>query len=168
MDAPITQDLLREDGALRPSARISGEQSVFSATPRVATPQRAAQISAVLADVSAGPLSDRSRFEADVGTVHLHLRADGLAGERPVAFRWTHEATGEAIVVPGTLLPAETLRHVATQTIAPHLTGAWTVEVLSEVPGPDGLAPVLWRRHFEIAEPVVDPLDPALPTKDSL
>ncbi len=168
VDAPITQDQLREDGALRQTVlRGGGEQSAFSAVGVAPTTQRAAQISAVLAEVGAGPLSDKSRFEADVGTVHLHLRADGLTGERAVAFRWTHEPTGEATLVPGTLLPAETLRHVATHTIEPHQSGSWTVEVLSEAPGPDGLAAVLWQRRFDVAEPVplVDPLAPLLGTQ---
>ncbi|MEM6992838.1 MAG: hypothetical protein AAF721_20150 [Myxococcota bacterium] len=155
VDAPVTQDQLQEDGALRQTVlRAGGEQSAFSAVEQTPTLNRAAQISAVLAEVGQGPLSDKSRFEADVGTVHLHLRADGLTGNRPVVFRWTHEPTGEAVLVPGTLLPAETLRHVATHTIEPHQSGAWTVEVLSEAPGPDGLAGVLWQRTFEVAPPV--------------
>jgi len=156
VDAPITADQLQDNGALR-QGQGAGAQSAFSAVGNAPTPQRAAQISAVLAEVGAGPLSDKSRFEADVGTVHLHLRADGLSSDRAVSFRWTHVATGEVVVVAGTLLPAETLRHVATHTIDPAQSGSWTVEVLAGTPGPDALAEVLWQRRFEVTDPV-DPL----------
>ena len=152
-DAPITQDQLREDGELRQQAPAvrSAEQAAFHRAGGQPVTQRAAQISAVLAEGASGPLSDQSRFESDVGTVHLHLRADGLTEPREVVFRWTHELSGDAVLVPGTLLPAETLRHVATHEIGPGQTGAWTVEVLAEAPGPDGLAEVLWQRGFEVA-----------------
>lgn len=168
VDAPITPDQLQENGDLRGGSALRAEQAAFSAVEQPPVTQRATQISAVLAEVGSGPLSDRSRFESDVGTVHLHLRADGLSQERPVAFRWTHVESGEAVVVPGTLLPAETLRHVATHTIEPEKTGAWTVEVLAEAPGPDGVASVLWRRDFDVTVAVAEPLQPAALPDSSL
>jgi|GEM_PF-999815 len=161
VDAPITQDQLEDNGALRQGAGMPavGGQAAFSAVEAPPTVQRAAQISAVLADVGDGPLNDRSSFDWDVGTVHLHLRADGIDEPRAVVFRWTHEPTRASTIVPGTLLPAETLRHVATHSIQPDQTGAWTVEVLSEAPGPDGIADALWQRRFEIAAPVVETVE---------
>lgn len=159
VDAPITPDQLEDNGALRQGAGMPavGGQAAFSAVDTPAVVQRATQISAVLADVGDGPLNDRSSFDWDVGTVHLHLRADGIDEPRAVVFRWTHE--GVSTIAPGTLLPAETLRHVATHSIQPDQTGAWTVEVLSEAPGPDGIADVLWQRRFEIAAPVVETVE---------
>lgn len=151
VDAPITADQLREDGALRPGIVHNPEQSAFSAVERPKAARRAAQISAVLAKVGSGPLSDQSSFEAGIDSVHLHLRADGLQGPRDIVFRWTHEASGEAVSVRSTLVPADTLRHVAAHAIAPGQSGAWTVEVLDGSASLDGEADVLWQRRFEVA-----------------
>ncbi|MEX1362320.1 MAG: hypothetical protein AB1Z98_04295 [Nannocystaceae bacterium] len=146
VDAPITPDQLEADGQLRAAPL---EQSAFSAQERVAT-QRAAQISAVLAAQADGPLEDSIRFPADVGEINLHLRADGIEGERPVLFRWTHR--GDAAVVPGTLTPGDTLARSTSFHIDPERTGPWKVEILGAAAG--GSEPVvLFERSFEIFVP---------------
>lgn len=145
-DAPITADQLEADGQLRAS---SLEQSAFSAQERTTT-RRAAQISAVLAAEADGPLADSNRFDADVGEVHLHLRADGIDGDRPVVFRWTHR--GSAATVEGRLIPGEAMALAASLPIDPERTGPWKVEILG-APSPGGEPVVLFERNFEISVP---------------
>lgn len=141
-DVPVTPDQLQADGQLLP-------QAPFSARGGDAVPQRAAQISAVLADAPSGALVDTTVFAADVGTVFLHLRADGLAAERPVVFRWTRDGEpGE--LVPGLLTPSPTLRQAGSFAIDPARTGAWTVEILADTADD---AAVLWQRRFEVVAP---------------
>lgn len=145
-DAPITADQLERDGQLRsPSLR----QSAFSAQERVTT-QRAAQISAVLAAEASGPLEDANRFPTTVGEVNLHLRADGIDGERPVVFRWTHR--GDAANVKGTLQPGDTMAHAISFPIDPERTGPWKVEILG-APTTGSEPVVLFERSFEIFVP---------------
>ncbi|MCH9688729.1 MAG: hypothetical protein K0V04_45275 [Deltaproteobacteria bacterium] len=147
VDAPITPDQLEADGQLRSGAL---EQSAFSAR-ETTTPQRAAQISAVLAAEAEGPLEDAKRFPADVGQVNLHLRADGLDGARPVVFRWTHR--GDAALMNGTLASGDTLSLATSFPIDPERTGPWTVEILG-APSDSGEKPVvLFEREFEIFVP---------------
>jgi len=150
VDAPITPDQLEADGQLRAPAL---GQSAFSAQER-ATPHRAAQISAVLAAQADGPLEDANRFPSDVGQINLHLRADGLDGDRPVVFRWTHR--GDAALVDGSLAPGETLALAATFSIDPERTGPWKVEILGP-PASGGEPVVLFERGFEITEPEPEP-----------
>lgn len=146
VDAPITPDQLEADGQLRAPAL---KQSAFSAQDR-STTQRAAQISAVLASEAEGPLEDAKRFPTDVGEINLHLRADGIDGERPVMFRWTHR--GDSALVPGTLRPGDTLARATSFHIDPERTGPWTVEILGAPVG-GGEPVVLFERSFEIFVP---------------
>lgn len=146
VDAPITPDQLEADGQLRAPAL---KQSAFSAQSQPTT-QQAARISAVLAAEAEGPLEDANRFPADVGEVNLHLRADGIDGERPVVFRWTHR--GDAALVQGTLLPGDTLARATSLPIDPERTGPWKVEILG-APVDGGEPIVLFERSFEIFVP---------------
>ena len=143
-DAPITSDQLEPDGALR-DAR---DQAAFSASR--AAPQLASfvQLSAVLAAESSGALRDADRFAAEIGTVHLHLRADGLASARAVSFRWIHGDT--AVIERGTLVDGHRLSLASSVAIAPHQVGPWRVEVLAET-GEAGEPPeVIFTREFSI------------------
>lgn len=143
-DAPITSDQLAHDGVLR-DAR---DQAAFSASP--AAPQRASlvQLSAVLAAEPSGALRDADRFASDVGTVHLHLRADGLPSARAVSFRWIHGDT--AIIERGTLTDARHLALASSVAVAPHQVGPWRVEVLAE-PADAGEPPdIIFTREFTI------------------
>jgi len=143
-DAPITSDQLEADGVLRDVR----DQAAFSASP--AAPQRASfvQLSAVLAAEQSGALRDADRFASDVGTVHLHLRADGLPSTRPVSFRWIHGDT--AIIERGSLSDGRRLALASSVAVAPHQVGPWRVEVLAE-PADSGEPPeVIFTREFVI------------------
>ncbi len=145
-DAPITADQLERDGQLRSPTL---KQSAFSAQERVTT-QQAAQISAVLAAEASGPLEDASRFSTDVGEINLHLRADGIEGERPVVFRWTHR--GDSAHVDGVLYPSDALARATSFPIDPERTGSWKVEILG-APTTGDEPVVLFERSFEIFVP---------------
>lgn len=145
-DAPVTADQLQADGQLRNPAL---EQSAFSAQDRTTT-QRAAQISAILAAEAEGALFDTNSFSADVGQIHLHLRADGIDGQRPVVFRWTHR--GSAASMEGTLTPGDSMALAASLPVDPERTGPWRVEILG-APSPGGEPVVLFERDFEISVP---------------
>ncbi len=147
VDAPITPDQLEADGQLRAPGL---EQSAFSAQERETT-QRAAQISAILAAEAEGALEDSNRFPADVGQINLHLRADGIEGPRPVLFRWTHR--GDAVVIPGTLVPGETLALANSLPIDPERTGPWTVQILGAPGSPEAKPSVLFERDFDVFVP---------------
>jgi hypothetical protein len=146
VDAPITHDQLESNGQLRDQAPL--EQSAFSAQGW-ATPQRAAQISAVLAAEAEGALNDAVRFPADVGQVNLHLRADGIDGPRPVVFRWTHR--GHSTLVDGILVPGDTLALATSVPIDPKRTGTWKIEVLGPTTGDEPV--VLFEREFDVFVP---------------
>lgn len=144
-DAPITPDQLEADGQL---ARPGGGQSAFAADR--GTPRRASvvKIDAVLATAPTGAIEDMSTFPPDVGTVHLHVRADGLGSERDVAFRWTH---GEhTLVVPGGLVPTSQYVLAASIDVQPDQTGRWLVEVVTKPPRPGEAPEVLFSREFVI------------------
>ncbi|HWB75790.1 MAG TPA: hypothetical protein VG755_12570 [Nannocystaceae bacterium] len=143
-DAPITSDHLEPDGVLR-GAR---DQAAFSASP--AAPQRASfvQLSAVLAAEQSGALRDADRFAADVGTVHLHLRADGLPSARAVSFRWIHGDT--ATIERGTLTDGRQLALASSVAVAPHQVGPWRVEVLAEPADSREPPEVIFTREFVI------------------
>ena len=149
VDAPITPDQLEADGQLRAPGQ---QHAAFSARDQD-TPQQAAraQISAVLAAQAEGPLSDASRFPADIGQINLHLRADGIEGPRPVVFRWTHR--GDAAVVHGTLTPGDTLALATSFPIDPERTGPWKVEILGSASFAGQEPPVLFERSFEVFVP---------------
>lgn len=147
VDAPITPDQLEADGQLRAA---SLGHSAFSAAPRTSPAMQAARISAVLAAQQDGPLEDASSFSADVGAVHLHLRADGLDDARQVVFRWSHDGT--SVLVPGRLEPGGTLSLASSFKIEPAQVGTWQVEVLGE-PGADGEPALLFARTFEVFGP---------------
>lgn len=143
VDAPITEAHLAPDGQLRANA----EQSSFSARPRVSAGQ-AVQVAAVLAAQSDGPLEDAAEFMADVGAVHLHLRADSLMEPRPVTFVWTHAGTREEVA--GVLAPTTTLTLAASHPIAPDQPdqkGRWEIEVFSS-DATGGAGELLFRREF--------------------
>lgn len=150
VDAPITADQLEPDGRLR--VAYGHEQAAFAAEPTEAV-RSVVQVSAVLAAEAHGPLEDRNAFPHDVGTIHLHVRADGLLAPRPVTYRWTH---GEFVMIePGVLAPEGAMTRGASFSIDPAQTGTWEVQVLSE-PFAEGEEPtVLFQREFEIeaAEP---------------
>ena len=142
-DAPITSDQLEADGVLR-GARA---QAAFSLEPGAVQRANVVQLSSVLATQSEGALEDQDRFSAHVGTIHLHVRADGMDGARAVSFRWIHG--DQAIIVPGTLSAAGALSHATSVEVRPHQVGPWRVEVATE--GRDGEQPeVIYSREFTL------------------
>jgi hypothetical protein len=143
-DQPITSDQLEPGGMLRDVR----DQAAFSVDR--AAPQRASfvQLSTVLAAESSGALRDGDSFDAEVGTVHLHLRADGLASARQVSFRWIHGDT--ATIERGTLEDGRQLSLASSVAIAPHQVGPWRVEVLAEPEGAGVPPDVLFAREFTI------------------
>jgi hypothetical protein len=145
-DAPITPDQLQPDGTLRP---LGHAQAEFSAADRQQL-QRAVQVSAVLAAEADGPLEDRSEFPADVGTIYLHVRADGLLQPRAVLYRWTHGDL--SVLEPGSLAPTDALSLGTRFDIDPELHGHWEVEVLTEE-GQSEPPRVLFHREFEVKRP---------------
>ena len=156
-DAPIEAENLRPDGQLRPSAY---QQAGFVAAeaPRA---QRAVAVSAVLAAQPHGPLEDALSFPADVGAVHLHLRADGLERPRPVLVRWTSPADGDTASprteeILAVLAPGRALSLAASHRVEPEQAGTWTVEVLG-LPLDGEPAPVLFSRSFQIEAPPEGP-----------
>ncbi len=159
-DAPIQAENLRPDGQLRPSAY---QQAGFVAadTDRA---QRAISVAAVLAAQPHGALEDAALFPADVGAVHLHLRADGLTRPRPVLVRWTVPAGAEDPQVEerlAMLAPGRTLSLAASHRIRPEQTGAWTVQVLG-LPLDGEPAPVLFTRSFQVVDPSPGAAEPAV------
>jgi hypothetical protein len=107
----------------------------------------------VLASQAEGPLEDRAAFTADVGTVYLHVRADGLLSSRRVVYRWRH---GEfQVEIPGTLLASDAMALGTRFDIAPEQTGHWEVDVLADDDGDNraaGAEPqVLFHREFVVS-----------------
>ena len=149
VDAPITPDQLQADGSLRPMGR---EQAAFSAAELPSQQlQEVVQVSAVLASQAEGPLQDGNVFDADVGTIHLHVRADGLLQARAVVYRWRHEEL--TVLEPGRLSPAGSLSLGTSFDIDPELYGHWEVDVLTQ-PDTSGERPrVLFHREFEVKRP---------------
>lgn len=141
VDAPITPEHILPDGQLR----ADFEQAAFAAKPEAAA-LRAVQIAAVLAAQASGPLEDAATFTADVGAVHLHLRADSLLEPRQVTFVWTHGDVREE--VPGVLAPTTTLALAASYPLRPDQHGRWKVEVFT-APGNEP-AQQLFSREFEV------------------
>ena len=129
VDAPITADQLQADGTLRGGYAGGGvQQAAVSAQPQKTA--QAVRVSAVLASQAQGPLEDRAAFSASVGTVYLHVRADGLLSSRRVIYRWRH---GDFVVeVPGTLLSTDALMLGTSFDIAPEQSGHWEVDVLTD------------------------------------
>lgn len=151
VDAPVTPDQLEPNGQLRPGQN----HAAFSAQDR-AVAQTAIHVSAVLAPQPDGALEDRSSFSADVGTVHLHLRADGLMAARPVVFRWTHlQGDPLSVLVPGMLAPNSSMDLAASFDIEPDQFGAWRVEVLDQAPAAGEEPRVLFERDFQVERPSV-------------
>lgn len=156
VDAPITADQLQPDGRLR---ELGGhQQAAFAAeTDEVKPVKQAVQVSAVLAAEADGPLEDRNAFSADVGAIHLHVRADGLLEPRPVVYRWAHE--GFEMAIPGMLAPNGAMTLGASFEIDPEQTGTWQVDVLAGPTAAHEGPRVLFHREFEVerlphAEPV--------------
>lgn len=156
VDAPITADQLEPDGRLR---SLGHEQAAFAVEHPADRPtQQAVQVSAVLAAEAKGPLEDRNAFAADVGAVHLHVRADGLLEPRPVVYRWAHD--GFEMAIPGMLAPNGAMTLGASFEIDPEQTGTWEVDVLAgPVAAGEDTVHVLFHREFEVerlpsAEPV--------------
>lgn len=150
VDAPITADQLQADGTLRGGYAGGGmQQASLSAEGQVA---QAVQVSAVLASQADGPLEDRAEFSASVGTVYLHVRADGLLSSRRVVYRWRH---GDfEMKVPGNLLASDALALGTQFDIAPEQTGHWEVDVLADDDGDNlpGAEPrVLFHRAFVVS-----------------
>jgi len=146
-DAPITPDQLEADGQLKP-ARSGGGQSAFGARPAMPRTASVVQVEAVLAATPNGALDDASTFPPDVGTVHLHVRADGLGRERDVSFRWTH---GEhSLVIPGELVPSGQFVLAASIDVQPDQTGTWRVDVVAEPMRAGEVPEVLLSREFLI------------------
>ncbi|MGH1346582.1 MAG: hypothetical protein ACRBN8_33765 [Nannocystales bacterium] len=156
VDAPITADQLQADGTLRGGYAGSGvQQASLSAEPQKVA--QAVRVSAVLASQAEGPLEDRAEFSAGVGTVYLHVRADGLLSSRRVVYRWRHDDF--VVEVPGTLLSTDALMLGTSFDIAPEQSGHWEVDVLTDVAGATdaagGQAPgtepqVLFHREFVV------------------
>jgi type IV pilus biogenesis protein CpaD/CtpE len=143
-DQPITSDQLEPGGMLRDVR----DQAAFSVDH--AEPQRASfvQLSTVLAAEASGALRDADRFDAEVGTVHLHVRADGLATARSVSFRWIHGDT--ATIERGVLVDGRHLALASSVPIAPHQVGPWRVEVLAQPADAAEPPEVLFTREFTI------------------
>jgi hypothetical protein len=142
VDAPITPDQLEPDGQLR----AGPTQSAFAAQDRPVA--RMVTVSAVLAAEPSGALEDRTQFDAEVGTVHLHLRADGLMTARPVVYRWTHDEL--EVLVPGMLAPTTTLDLATSFDIGTDQVGTWLVEVLDQPALPGDEPRVLFQREFHV------------------
>lgn len=142
-DAPITSDQLAADGVLRGARAQAG----FSIGRGATQSANVVQLSTVLAVTSGGALEDADRFAADVGQIHLHVRADGLDSARSVSFRWIHG--DQAVVVPGELVSVGSLQHAASVDVRPHQVGPWRVEVVAD--DIRGEAPeVLYSREFTV------------------
>ena len=124
------------------------QQAALSAEPGVA---QAVRVSAVLASEPEGPLEDRAEFAANVGTVYLHVRADGLLSSRRVVYRWKH---GEfEVEIPGTLVASDAMALGTSFDIPPEQAGHWEVDVLADAEGaqaPDGEPQVLFHREFVV------------------
>lgn len=143
VDAPITPEHILPDGQLR--SDVLSSQAAFAVQPTPAV-GRAVQVAAVLAAEAAGPLVDAATFPAEVGAVHLHLRADSLLEPRSVTFVWTHGEEREE--VPGVLAPTTTLALAASHPVGPEQRGRWKVEVFT-LAG-DEPAQLLLSREFEV------------------
>lgn len=132
------------------------QHAALSAEPGVA---QAVRVSAVLASESEGPLEDRAEFAANVGTVYLHVRADGLLSSRRVVYRWKHEDF--VVEIPGTLVASDALALGTSFDIAPEQSGHWEVDVLADgadqTPGqaPGGEPQVLFHREFVVDAPAL-------------
>jgi hypothetical protein len=146
VDAPITPDQLEPSGRLRSQAG----QSAFSAQDR-AVVQQAVQVSAVLTADAKGPLEDTRAFATNVGTVHLHVRADGLLAPRPVVYRWTHDDI--SVMVAGMLAPSPSMSLGSSFEIGADQEGQWEVEVLVQPDAPGESPRVLLHRQFEVVTP---------------
>ncbi len=154
VDAPITADQLQADGTLRGGYAAGGmQQAALSAEPGQVS--QAVRVSAVLASEAEGPLEDRAEFGANVGTVYLHVRADGLANSRRVVYRWRHDDF--VVETPGTLLTTDKLALGTRFEIAPEQSGHWEVDVLEDTPAvgtDDGTEPrILFHREFVVQAP---------------
>ncbi len=156
VDAPITADQLQADGTLRGGYAGGGMQhAALSAEPGQVA--QAVRVSAVLAPQADGPLEDRAEFEADVGTVYLHVRADGLLSSRRVVYRWKHDAF--VVEVPGTLVASDAMALGTSFDIAPEQSGHWEVDVLADTAGQAPKAgrgseqQVLFHREFVVNAP---------------
>jgi hypothetical protein len=143
-DAPITPDQLEADGRLRARGR---EQAAFSAR-RDPDLRPVTKVSAVLSSEPGGALEDRNAFDADVGTVHLHVRADGLLEHREVIYQWAHPDL--TVTFEGELAPSDALSLGASLEIDPELVGRWQVEVLTPPASPGEAPRVLFHRDFEV------------------
>jgi hypothetical protein len=146
-DAPITADQLEADGVLRGAPRQQSDQSAFSVPKGAVQRASVVALSSVLATQQEGALEDRDHFDASVGAIHLHVRADGIESPRPVAFRWIHG--DQAIVVPGMLATSGALQHAASVEVRPHQVGPWRVEVATA--GTSTEPPeVIYSREFTV------------------
>lgn len=148
VDAPITADQMQADGTLRGGYAGGVQHAALSAEPGQVA--QAVRVSAVLASQSEGPLEDRAEFTADVGTVYLHVRADGLLASRRVVYRWKHDDF--VVEVPGTLLASDALALGTSFDIAPEQAGHWEVDVLADTAGqpPGTERQVLFHREFVV------------------
>jgi hypothetical protein len=142
-DAPITPDQLQADGVLKGARAQAGFSIGRSETQRASV----VQLSTVLAVTAEGALQDADRFAADVGEIHLHVRADGLDNARAVSFRWIHG--DQAVVTSGELVSGGAMQHAASVEVRPHQVGPWRVEVVAD--DMRGEAPeVLYSREFTV------------------
>ncbi len=155
VDAPITADQMQADGTLRGGYAGGMQHAALSAEPGQVA--QAVRVSAVLASQSEGPLEDRAEFDADVGTVFLHVRADGLLSSRRVVYRWRHDAF--VVEVPGTLVASDAMALGTSFDIAPEQSGHWEVDVLvdsGDPAQPPGVEPrVLFHREFIVNDPAL-------------
>lgn len=156
VDAPITADQLQADGTLRGGYAGAGvQQAALAAEPQQIA--QAVRVSAVLASQSDGPLEDRAEFSANVGTVYLHVRADGLLSSRRVVYRWRHDDF--VLEVPGTLLSTDALTLGTSFDIAPEQSGHWEVDVLADATAgsqaPETEPQVLFHREFIVEAPAL-------------
>jgi hypothetical protein len=172
-DAPITAADLQDDGQLREQA--GQQQSVHAASVQQPKAQVAEhlRVTGIVAAVADGPLEDATRFSLDAESIHLHLRADGLAEPRPVTFVWLHGDQRRETL--GFLQPSETISPVASFPLARYveeglalppsedefdpaslpddpasLLGSWKVEVYSTDATGRSL---VFEREFEILDP---------------
>jgi hypothetical protein len=142
-DAPITASQVEHDGRLRAQ---DGSAALFSAQPRVAVQEaQPIQVATVLASQAEGALEDRTTFTEKDGSVHLHLRVDGLNEAWPVSYVWTHD--GIPAEVAGQIEPTDTLQMANAHELERGDAGHWKVEVFALRPeGPALLA----EREFDV------------------
>jgi len=147
-DTPIAAEQVQADGTLTQEVPTAAQMVAAAVDATMHAQARPVQLASVLATASQGALQDAARFPADVGKVHLHVRADHMpdgVGEPAVVYVWSHDDT--IVEVPGRLSAGTTMTLAASHPIARSQTGDWRVEIFLD--RPEGRA-LLHARDFEV------------------